>query len=157
MPEHGFLFEVIIFLAAAVVFVLLSRRLRASPVLGYLVAGIVIGPHGVALVGDAETTRGLAELGIAFLLFSIGLELSWKRLGLLRMQIFGLGSAQFLVSGLAIGAVTFALGASVEAAVIVGGGLALSSTAIVLQILSERGEIASRMGRITFSILRAVT
>lgn len=153
MPEHGFLFEVIIFLAAAVVFVLLSRRLRASPIIGYLAAGILIGPHGLELVGDEKTTRGLAELGIAFLLFSIGLELSWKRLGVLRAQIFGLGSAQFLVSGLAIGAVAVVLGASVEAAVIIGGGLALSSTAIVLQLLSERGEIASRMGRITFSVL----
>ncbi len=153
MPEHDFLLEVVIFLAAAVVFVLLSRRLRANPIIGYLAAGILIGPHGVELVGNAETTRGLAELGIAFLLFSIGLELSWKRLGVLRAQIFGLGSAQFLVSGLAIGAVAVALGASVEAAVIVGGGLALSSTAIVLQLLSERGEIASRMGRVTFSIL----
>ncbi len=153
MPEHGFLYEVVVFLGAAVVFVVVSRRLGVNPIIGYLAAGVLIGPHGLRLIADADAVRDLAELGIAFLLFSIGLELSAKRLSVLRRQIFGLGSAQFLVSALVIGAVTLLLGASVEAAVIVGAGLALSSTAIVLQLLSERGEIASRMGRISFSIL----
>ncbi len=153
MPEHGFLYEVVVFLGAAVVFVLVSRRLGVNPIIGYLAAGVLIGPHGLRLIADADSVRDLAELGIAFLLFSIGLELSAKRLSVLRRQIFGLGSAQFLVTALIIGAVTLSLGATIEAAVIVGGGLALSSTAIVLQLLSERGEIASRMGRISFSIL----
>ncbi len=153
MAEQDFLRDAVVLLVAAAVFILAFHRLRASPVLGYLAAGILIGPHGLGLVGDVAGTRALAQLGVAFLLFSIGLELSFARLRLLRFHLFGLGSAQVLISSLVIGAVAVALGASLESAVVIGGGLALSSTAIVLQLLSERREIASRFGRISFSVL----
>ncbi len=153
MPQLDFLVDVLIFLAAAVVAVPIFQRLRSSMVLGYLVAGIVIGPHGLALIEESETTRGLGELGVVFLLFTVGLELSVDRLRLIRSYILGLGTTQVAISGLAIGAVAMLAGLTVEAAIVIGAALALSSTAVVLQLLSERGELASRVGRISIAIL----
>ena len=151
--HDGGLFEVVILLAAAIAAVLIVRRFKASAMLGYLGAGVVLGPYAFGMISDLEGTRTLAEFGVVFLLFSIGLDLSFKRLILLRKEVFGLGTAQFLLTGTAIGLAAFALGQPLPAAIVLGAGMALSSTAIVMQILAERGEVATRHGRISFSIL----
>ncbi len=153
MAHSAFLYDVLIFLLAAVIVVPLLRYLRSSPVLGYLAAGVLVGPHGMAIIGESENAKILAEFGVVFLLFMIGLELSIARLRALRRFVFGLGSLQVVVSALIIGGVAMAFGATTEAAVIIGGGLALSSTAFVLQMLIERGERATQSGNVSFAIL----
>jgi len=153
MGHSEYLLDVLIFLAAAVVVVPVFQRFRTSPILGYLAAGVIIGPHAFGLIGDTNAAHGLAELGVVFLLFMIGLELSVSRLKTLGSKVFGLGTLQVMLTGGSIAAVAFALGAGRDAAVIIGGGLALSSTAFVLQLLVERGERATGFGLTTFSIL----
>jgi monovalent cation:H+ antiporter-2, CPA2 family len=122
-------------------------------VLGYLAAGILVGPHGLALIRDSESAHTLAEFGVVFLLFMIGLELSLERLRSLGRYVFGLGALQVAVTGCLIGGVAWALGATGAAAAIIGGGLALSSTAFVLQLLIERGERATSFGEVSFAVL----
>lgn len=155
MQEHELhlLRDALVFLAAAVLVVPLFRYLRSSPVLGYLAAGLLVGPSGLAFIPDPEAVAILAELGIVFLLFAIGLELSLARLTLLRTYVFGLGGLQVLVTGTLIALAALGLGADLETAIVLGGGLALSSTAFVLQLMVERGELASRSGRVGFAIL----
>ena len=150
---HSIFNDALIFLAIAVVVSPLCHRLRVSPVLGYLVAGSVAGPWGLELVAQNDGSRGLAELGIVFLLFMIGLELSWERLRVIRHLIFGLGSAQVLVTGAVGAAVLLAVGFPPNGALVVGLALAFSSTAFVLQILSERGELSSQVGRVAVAVL----
>jgi CPA2 family monovalent cation:H+ antiporter-2 len=150
LKDSEILYDVLIFLVAAVVVVPAFRRLRTSPVLGYLAAGILIGPHGLAVIRDSESA---AEFGVVFLLFMIGLEFSVERLRSLGRYVFGLGALQVTVTGCLIGGVAWALGATEEAAIIIGGGLALSSTAFVLQLLVERGERATPHGNISFAVL----
>ncbi|MCP5433418.1 MAG: cation:proton antiporter [Alphaproteobacteria bacterium] len=147
------LYEVLVFLLATVVIVPLVQRLKASPVLGYLLVGAVIGPAGLAVIESTEGVRPFAELGVVFLLFTIGLELSVERLRTLHRYVFGLGLVQVAFSGLVIGLVAWAWGNPAPAASVIGACLALSSTAMVMQVLVERGEIASRAGRVSFSIL----
>jgi monovalent cation:proton antiporter-2 (CPA2) family protein len=149
----GLLTEVAIFLAAAVVAVLISRRLKLGAVLGYLVAGIAIGPFGLAFIGEVESVMHFAELGIVLLLFVIGLELQPSRLWVLRKSVFGLGSAQVLASAVALGGAALAFGLDWRTALVVGLALSMSSTAFVLQVLAERGELTARHGRLSFSIL----
>jgi len=153
MENHGFLFEIVLLLTAAIVAVVVFQRLRVSPMLGYLAAGMVIGPSALSLVTDVETIGVIGELGVVMLLFTIGLELSFRRLKLMRWEVFGLGGAQFLITGLIVAGAAWGLGATPKAAFVIGAGLALSSTAIVLQLLSERGEVATRLGRVGFSVL----
>lgn len=153
--HHGMILDLLIFLAIAVVVSPLCHRLRISSVLGYLVAGSVAGPVGLGLIADNEGTRSLAELGIIFLLFMIGLELSWDRLRVIRRFIFGLGSAQVLASGLAAAAALSLLLPNLpfKGAMVVGLALAFSSTAFVLQILSERGGLTTQTGRVAVAVL----
>ncbi len=153
MYDASFLEEVLVFLLAAVVVAPLFQRFKSSPVLGFLVAGAVIGPYGLGLVAESETTLRLGELGVVFLLFTIGLELSINRLKVMRRQVFGLGTAQVVITALIFSAVAVAAGLDKGTAMVVGGGLALSSTAVALQLLSERGELASRFGRACVAIL----
>ena len=153
MGHSEYLLDVLIFLTAAVVVVPTFQRLRSSPILGYLAAGILIGPYGFALIGDTQAAQTLAELGVVFLLFMIGLELSISRLRSLGSKVFGLGSLQVMITGGVIGTVAYLQGQTFEAATIIGGGLALSSTAFVLQLLVERGERATRFGLTTFAVL----
>ncbi|GAB4231134.1 MAG: monovalent cation:proton antiporter-2 (CPA2) family protein [Kiloniellaceae bacterium] len=150
-PAH--LDEVLVFLIAAVCIVPLFRWFKSSSVLGYLAAGVLVGPHALGLIEDPDSVLLLADLGVIFLLFTIGLELSIERLKLMRRYVFGLGAAQVTLTAALIGAVIFAAGYSVEAAVVIGGGLALSSTAFVIQMLVERGEMITRYGRVSFSVL----
>ncbi len=149
----GFLAESLIFLLAAVIAVPISRRLGFGSVLGYLAAGIVIGPFGFAFVTDAEHILHFAELGVVLLLFVVGLELQPSRLWVMRRLVFGLGTAQVLVSAAAIAGVAYALNLSMNAAIVVGLVLALSSTAFVLQMLAEKKELTTQHGRAAFSIL----
>jgi CPA2 family monovalent cation:H+ antiporter-2 len=153
MNDTHFLGQILIFLAAAVATVTLFRRINVPPVIGYLVAGAAIGPHGAGVIGDTATVRGLAELGVVFLMFSIGLGLTLERLATMRGHLFGLGLAQVAASGLALGLAAYALGIEPRAAIVVGAGLALSSTAMVLQLLADKGEIVGRAGRVALSIL----
>ncbi len=145
--------DLLVFLLAPVVVVPLFRWLRCSPILGYLVAGILIGPHALGLIEELALTHTLAELGVAFLLFAIGLELSLERLRVMRRLVFGLGTLQVALSSAAIGIVARLAGADLAAAIVIGGALALSSTAFVLQLLVERGEQVARFGRTAFAIL----
>ncbi|ACI97822.1 monovalent cation:proton antiporter-2 (CPA2) family protein [Rhodospirillum centenum] len=153
--EHAlpFVQEAILFLAASIVVVLVLSRLRISPVLGYLLAGLLIGPSGLALIGDVDKIRSFAELGVVFLLFIIGLELSVERLQALRRWVFGLGAAQVGLTAGLIGGIAWFWGNSPEASMVLGACLALSSTAVVVQLLVERGEVASATGRVTFAVL----
>ena len=152
---HGFdlLLEGVIILVAAIAVVYVFHRLKVGPVLGYLAAGVLIGPHAFRIVVHVEAIQTLAEFGVVFLLFIVGLELSFRRLAQMRTEVFGLGSAQVLMTAALAGAAVAVIGASWKASAVIGFGVALSSTAVVLQILSERGEMSGRLGRISFSIL----
>lgn len=150
---HNNLQEMVLLLGAAVFIVAMLARVRLSPVLGYLVAGAAIGPFGMAIAETTPATEALAEFGVIFLLFSIGLELSVERLRKLRSHVFGFGTLQMLLTAPAIAIVAYGLGLTLPAAVIIGGGLALSSTAIVLQLLSEQGIKSSQVGRLSLAVL----
>ncbi|XP_061968788.1 K(+) efflux antiporter 2, chloroplastic-like [Populus nigra] len=153
--EEASLFDVLWLLLASVIFVPLFQKIPGgSPVLGYLAAGILIGPYGLSIIRHVLGTKAIAEFGVVFLLFNIGLELSVERLSSMKKYVFGLGSAQVLVTAVVIGLVThFVSRLPGPAAIVIGNGLALSSTAVVLQVLQERGESTSRHGRATFSVL----
>ena len=145
--------DALVFLAAAVLFAPLLRRLKFSLVLGYLAAGAMIGPHGLSMIDDVAETRDLAEIGVVFLLFAIGLELSFERLKVMRRLVFGLGTAQVLVTGTLIAGIAIGVGQTAGSAIVIGAALALSSTAFVLQLMTERGDLATRHGRAAFSTL----
>jgi glutathione-regulated potassium-efflux system protein KefB len=148
-----FLQYAVMFLAAAVVAVSLSKRWGLGAVLGYLGAGALIGPQVLGLAPNMTQASDLSELGVILLLFIIGLELSPQRLWLMRHAVFGTGSLQVLLSALLLGGAALATGIGWKTSLIVGLGLALSSTAIGLQTLAERKELASPHGRLAFAIL----
>ena len=155
MPHEGNLLQAaVVFLLAAVITVPLAKRLQLGAVLGYLLAGVIIGPAVLGLAGDPQSVAQISELGVVLLLFIIGLELSPRRLWVMRKSVFGVGLAQVLLTGVVIGAVAL-LGFEqpLNAAVVLGLGLALSSTAFGLQSLAERKELNSPHGRLAFSIL----
>jgi monovalent cation:proton antiporter-2 (CPA2) family protein len=146
--------QIAIFLAAAVVAIPVFRYFKLGSVLGYLAAGIAIGPSGFGLISKTEVTQEVAELGIVLLMFVIGLELQPSRLWVMRKPIFGLGLAQVLVTTLGIGsAAYFGFDQTASSALVIGFGLSMSSTALVLQLLAERGQLNSQYGRSAFSIL----
>ena len=145
--------EALVFLAAAVICVPIAARLGLGSVLGYLIAGAAIGPWGLGLVGDVAATQNLAELGVVLMLFAIGLELDPRRFLAMRGVVFGGGSAQLLASGLVLGIALALLGLSWQASLVGGLALALSSTAIAMQILGERNELDTPTGRSAFGIL----
>ena len=143
-----------VMLGAALVFVTLFRRLRLGATLGYIVAGALIGPHLLNLIGDPEQLLSIADIGIALLLFIVGLELRPQRLWRLRKDIFGLGLAQVVLCGLALSLLLYlALGLSPEAALAIGLPLGLSSTAQVLPMLRADNELNTAEGERAFSIL----
>ena len=153
MTETHYIVDIVILLAAAVIAVPLFQRLGLGAVLGFLVAGTVIGPWGLGFITAMDEIRHLAEFGVVFLLFIIGIELKPSRLWLMRRSVFGLGTAQVLITGTVITLIALALGIPIRTALIVGFGLALSSTAFGLQILSEKGEIGTGYGQSAFAIL----
>lgn len=143
----------VVYLLAAIVMVALSRRLGFGSVLGYLAAGIMIGPFGFGFIHDPEHILHFAELGVVFLLFVVGLELQPSRLWVLRKMVFGLGSAQVIISAVVIAAIAWSFGLGTTPAIVIGCILALSSTAFVLQMLAEKKELTTSHGRAAFSIL----
>ena len=140
-------------LLASVLFVPISRRLGLGSVLGYLVAGSIIGPLGLRLITDVGQIADISALGVVMLLFLIGLELRPERLWVMRKTVFGLGAAQVFVSAVVIAGLAYLAGINWQAAIVLGVGLALSSTAIVLPMLAERNLLGSGAGRDIFAVL----
>jgi glutathione-regulated potassium-efflux system protein KefB len=153
MGEHAFLEQVLVFLIAVVVAVPLFQRLKLGAILGYLAAGALIGPHLLGLVGNDASEFNAAELGVVILLFVIGLELSPQRLWLMRRAVFAVGTLQMLLSLLLLGALGLLLGYGLRDAALAGLCLALSSTAIGVQLLAERKELAQAHGRTALAVL----
>ena len=159
--------NVLLFLATAAILVPLFQRLKISPVLGFLAAGAALGPYGLGsladeapwlsafTISDPEQFRVLGEFGVVFLLFMIGLELSWERLRSMRRLVFGLGLLQVALCAAAIGGVVLLFGQSLGAAAAIGAALSLSSTAIVTQVLAERRRLQTPSGRASFAVLLA--
>lgn len=143
----------VVLLAASVLFVPLSRRFGFGSVLGYLIAGAAIGPSALGLVGDIDQIAQVSELGVIMLLFLIGLELRPQRLWVMRRAILGLGAGQLVLTALAIAVLARLAGADWPAAAVIGAGLALSSTAIVLPMLAEHDLLGAVSGRDSFSVL----
>jgi len=169
MPEHlhlwSILEDVMLILALAGLVIPVLQRLKISPALGYLVLGVLIGPHTLGLltaqypwvsafvIDDKDIIHLLAELGVIFLLFMIGLELTFAKIWQLRRFVLGLGGLQIIVTAAAIIAIIFNLGYALDVSVVLGAALALSSTAIVMQIMMERHMISRPTGQVTFSVL----
>lgn len=155
MPHEGNLLQAaVVFLMAAVLIVPLAKRLQLGAVLGYLFAGVIIGPSVLGLIDNPQSVANISELGVVLLLFIIGLELSPRRLWVMRKSVFGVGLAQVLLTGTLIGVVALWLfGQPLNTAIVLGLGLALSSTAFGLQSLAERKELTSPHGRLAFAIL----
>ncbi len=153
MTETHYLTDVLALLAAAVVAVPLAQRLGLGSVIGYLVAGALLGPWGLGVIEQVSEIRQFAEFGVVFLLFVIGIEMKPARLWVMRRSVFGLGLSQLLVTGAALAGIAVALGLALKTAIIVGFGLALSSTAFGLQLLIEKRELTSTTGRTSFAIL----
>ncbi|HYH99230.1 monovalent cation:proton antiporter-2 (CPA2) family protein [Hyalangium sp.] len=145
--------QALIFLAATVVAVPLFKRLGLGSVLGYLAAGMIIGPWGIRAISDVESILHFAEFGVVLLLFLIGLELQPSRLWELRKSVFGLGGLQVVGTGVLLAGVGMFAGLTAPAAIIIGMGLSLSSTAFALQLLAEKNELTTEYGRASFSIL----
>lgn len=148
------LLQVTIFLGTALLLVPLAKRLGIATVLGYLLTGILLGPSVFNVASDLESIRHLAEFGVILLMFLIGLELRPQRLWEMRASIFGLGTAQVFLSSLLLGVFCFCLfSQSWSASLVIGGALALSSTAFVLQLLNEKQKLNTNFGQQSFSIL----
>ncbi|OYX29880.1 MAG: potassium transporter TrkA [Caulobacterales bacterium 32-69-10] len=157
--------DMVLFLATAGIVVPIFQRLKISPILGFLAAGVALGPFGLGSLSDAfpwlsyltvsepDEFAQLAELGVAFLLFTIGLELSWERLRLMRRLVFGMGALQMLLCASAVAGAAYLLGQNVAAAAAIGIALALSSTAIGLPVLAEGKRLHAPAGRAAFSVL----
>lgn len=151
--EYPLFANLLIILASSLVVIALFRRLRLPPVLGYLCVGLAVGPTALDWVNDSEELPDLAELGVVFLLFSLGLEFSLAKMIELRRVVFGLGSLQVLCSGILLGSLLLLFGAPPVAAMLLGAGLALSSTAIVSKELTSLGEIFSSHGQNAIGVL----
>ncbi|MFN7353243.1 MAG: cation:proton antiporter [Burkholderiales bacterium] len=155
MQAHGipYLQEILLFLLLAGILIPVLERLKVNTVLGFLTAGVLLGPHAMGLFSRTDAVAALAELGIMFLLFTIGLELSVSRLRTLARWVFGAGTVQVLVSTLVLGTIAWAWGNSPGVAVLLGVVLSFSSTAIVMQWISRRRELDTPLGSVSLSIL----
>ncbi len=152
--SSAYLQDLIILLIAAVAVVPVCQAIKMGAVPGFLIAGLIVGPSGLGLIDNLDEISHLAEIGIAFLLFVIGIELKPSRLWQMRRMVFGLGTLQVLITGLALVGVSYYIfGMPFKAAVIIGPALALSSTAFVLQLLNDQQLLKSTYGRASFSIL----
>jgi len=153
MENHPFLPQFLLYLAAGVIAVPIFTRLQLGAVLGYLVAGMAIGPWGLGLIGDPQTVLSIAEIGVVLLLFLVGLGLNAQRVWALRRSIFGLGSAQVLLTIAAVTGAGYLLGNTLLVSVVAGMGIAMSSTAIGLAILSEKNLLNTPGGQASFAVL----
>ena len=151
--EAGLLDALVLLFTSIFAVTLISKMPGGSPVLGFLIGGAAVGPYMLGLIGHVEQAKVLAEFGVVFLLFNIGLELSLERLTAMAKFIFGMGSVQMVLTTVCIAAAAVACGLTIPQAVVVGMGLAFSSTAVALQVLQDRGESGARHGRATFSVL----
>ena len=153
IEQGGELAKAVVVLAAGVVAVPLFKRLGLGSVLGYLAAGLAVGPFGLGFFSEAQTILHIAELGVVMFLFVIGLEMQPSRLWNLRRQIFGLGVAQVAVCGALLTAAGVAVGFDTPVAFVAAMGFVLSSTAIVMQMLDERGDTSTSRGQRIVSVL----
>src|SRR5580698_10753142 len=145
--------QALILLAGSVFLVTLVRRLALPTSVAYLILGLVIGPHALRVMSDSNITRLLAELGVAFLLFTLGLEFSLPRMIAMRREVFGLGALQVFTTAAVFAVLAWALGIAWLPAIVLGGAIAMSSTAILLQQLTERAELNRTHGRLAFAML----
>jgi monovalent cation:proton antiporter-2 (CPA2) family protein len=148
-----YLIDILAILLATVVIIPIFHRIRLGAILGYLFAGMVLGPWGFGVITEVEDIRHLAEFGVIFLLFLLGIELKPDKLWQMRKMVLGLGLGQVLITAGLIYGIAIWLGVSNQSAIIIGFGLALSSTAFCLKLLAERGGISTVMGRMSFSVL----
>ena len=151
--QHAILDAVLILLALSVVSVMLMRRLRLPPILAYLAIGVIVGPSGLHWIPDTEVIQVMAEVGVVFLIFTIGLEFSFSQFFSMRRTIIGLGGAQVMISTLFGGLIAWQIGLTWQAALVAGGAMALSSTALVIKQLTEQLEMQSRHGRNALGVL----
>jgi CPA2 family monovalent cation:H+ antiporter-2 len=145
--------QVLILLTGSLFVVMLARRMGLPAILGYLFVGMALGPHAFGLVSESPTTALLAELGVTFLLFTLGLEFSLPRMLAMRREVFGLGAAQVVLTAAVFACIARAFGVDWLMAVVIGGAVAMSSTAIIMHQLTERQELNRTHGRLAFSIL----
>ena len=145
--------QTLILLLASVLVVGLARRVRLPPLLGYLVVGMTLGPLALGLLPDSRATHALAEIGVVFLLFTLGLDFSWPRMRAMRREVFGLGLVQMLAVGGPAAVAAYAAGVGWMPAIVVGGAVAMSSTAIVLHQLTDQSELNRTHGRLSFAVL----
>ena len=153
METHGFLQQALTYLVAGVIAVPIFKRLGLGSVLGYLIAGMAIGPWGLRLISDPDTVLHFSELGVVLLLFLIGLELNAQRVWAMRRAIFGLGGAQVAVTIAAVTGIALALGVPLVIGVVAGMGIAMSSTAIGLASLTEKNLLTTPGGQASFAVL----
>ncbi|MGA9852498.1 MAG: monovalent cation:proton antiporter-2 (CPA2) family protein [Gammaproteobacteria bacterium] len=151
--EHTTLRSILILLAVAVVAVSLVRRVKMPAVIAYLFSGFLVGPHVLGWIPDTADTRDLAEFGVVFLLFTLGLEFSLPKLLVMRKAVFVLGGAQVLLTTLGTAAIAWVLGTRVPVAIVLGGAFAMSSTAIVVKQLGEQNELNLQHGRLAIAVL----
>jgi K+:H+ antiporter len=151
--DHSLLNDVLTLLALSVLVVWMLKRIKLPPILGYLIVGTLVGPYALGWLPEIESIRILAEIGVVFLLFMIGLEFSLSRLIAMKSTVFGLGSVQVIISTLSGGTIAWLTGIDWQGSLVVGGALALSSTAIVAKQLSDQLEMQARHGQLAISIL----
>src|SRR6185503_9022309 len=144
---------ILVLLAASVFVVTLARRLGLPGILGYVTVGLVLGPHAIGLFPESDTTHLLAELGVVFLLFTLGLEFSWPRMVALRREVFGLGSLQVLATTAVVAPLAHLFGIAWPQSIVIGGVVAMSSTVLIVQQLTERAELNRTHGRLAFSVV----
>ncbi len=144
---------IIILLAVSVFVVTLARRLGLPTILGYVAVGLAIGPHALGVFPESDTTHLLAELGVVFLLFTLGLEFSWPRMVALRREVFGLGSLQVLGTTAVVAPIAHLFGLPWPQSIVIGGVVAMSSTVLIVQLLAERAELNRTHGRLAFSVV----
>src|SRR3954470_10071436 len=144
---------ILVLLAASVFVVTLARRLGLPSILGYVTVGLVLGPHATGVFPESDTTHLLAELGVVFLLFTLGLEFSWPRMVAMRREVFGLGSLQVLATTAVVALIAHAFGMAWAQGIVLGGVVAMSSTVLIVQQLAERAELNRTHGRLAFSVV----
>ena len=152
MHDLSFLPNILLILSTAVLIVLIFRKFHLSPVLGYFVAGAAIGEHGFNIV-TAKDTEVFGEFGVVFLLFAIGLELTFERLKSMRTHVFGFGGLQVAITSIVIYLLAYFFKIDSKSAIVIGGGFALSSTAIVLQVITEQRRQSTQVGRLSLAVL----
>ena len=154
MHDISYLNDILIMLFASVAIVVIFKQIGLSPAIGYLVAGTAIGPFGLGFLENSDITKSIAELGVVFLLFALGLELTFSRLMEMKKYVLGFGGLQVLITSFTISYICYRFfGLDLEMSIVIGSALSLSSTAVVLQVLNENAEQSTRVGRLSFSVL----